>query len=109
RTGVRTQSISGVIFEHDMQEGFPLLTTKKMPARSVRVELEGFIKGVTDKRWYQERGCSIWDEWCNPRKVPYSNSDPEVKERMKAEPDLGPVYGWQWRHFGAEYKCHEAD
>lgn len=77
------------IFRHDMSEGFPLVTTKKMAWKPILVELEGFIKGVTDKSWYQERGCRIWNEWKNPK----SNDDN----------DLGPIYGYQWRKFGVGY------
>jgi thymidylate synthase len=98
RTGVDTRSLSGVLFEHDMGNGFPLLTTKRVPFRSVKVELEGFINGVTDKRWYQERKCTIWDEWCSPAKVPYGHSS-ESFLAMRNEPDLGPIYGAQWRSF----------
>jgi thymidylate synthase len=54
------------IFRHDMSTGFPLTTLRKMPWKSIRVELEGFIKGVTDKSWYKERGCNFWNEWANP-------------------------------------------
>lgn len=77
------------IFRHDMSDGFPLLTTKKMAFRTIRVELEGFIKGITDKKWYQERGCKIWDEWKNPTSEDYN--------------DLGPIYGYQWRSFDEDY------
>lgn len=73
------------IFRHDMSKGFPLLTTKKMAWKPIRVELEGFIKGITDKKWYQDRGCRIWDEWHNPK-----SNDTN---------DLGPIYGYQWRKF----------
>lgn len=69
RTGVDTLAIAGAMFEHDMSEGAPVLTTKKLAHKSMRVELEGFVRGITDKRWYQERGCNIWDEWCNKQKV----------------------------------------
>lgn len=108
RPGIDTISIAGAMFEHDMQEGFPLLTTKYMARKSMLVELEGFLKGVTDKKWYQERGCSIWDEWCNPKKVPYGH-DEETKKRMREENNLGPIYGFQWRHFGAEYIDEKTD
>ena len=108
RTGVGAYTVAGATFEHDMSEGFPLLTTKKMATKSVRSELEFFIQGLTDKRWLQERGNTIWDEWCNPEKVPYGH-DEETKRKMKEERDLGPVYGWQWRHFGAEYHGPDAD
>ena len=56
RTGVDTLAVAGVMFEHDMSKGFPLLTTKKMPFRSIATELEFFINGITDKKWLQEKG-----------------------------------------------------
>ncbi|MEX2053401.1 MAG: thymidylate synthase, partial [Patescibacteria group bacterium] len=108
RTGVDTLAIAGAFFEHDMAAGFPLLTTKRMAFRSMATELEGFINGVTDKRWFQERSCSIWDEWGNPTKAPYGH-DPASKARMAAERDLGPIYGFQWRHFGARYVSFDTD
>ncbi len=108
RTGIRALSIAGTVFEHDMANGLPLLTTKRMGIKSVAAELEFFIKGITDKRWLQDRKCTIWDEWANPKKAPYGHDD-ESKARMRAERDLGPVYGWQWRHFGAEYVNYDTD
>ena len=99
RTGVRTKKLTGIMFKHDMREGFPLLTTKKMNLKMIATELEFFVKGLTDKKWLQDRGCHIWDEWCNPKKVPYDYDD-ETKAKMKAETDLGVVYGFQWRNFG---------
>ncbi|MDP3990577.1 MAG: thymidylate synthase [archaeon] len=108
RTGIDTYLVSGRIFKHDMKKGFPILTTKRVPFQLVKSELEFFIKGLTDKRWLQERKNKIWDEWCNPKKVPYAH-DEESKNRMMQENDLGPIYGFQWRHFGAEYKGPDAD
>ena len=108
RTGVDTLTIFGEKFEHDMANGFPLLTTKKVKYDNVGSELEFFMKGLTDKRWLQERKNPIWNEWCNPQKVPYGQ-DPETKRKMAEECDLGPIYGFQWRHFGAEYKGLDAD
>jgi len=108
RTGVDTLSLSGVIFEHDMSKGFPLLTTKKMYVKSVFGELEFLIKGLTDKKWLQDRGIHIWDDWCNPQKVPYGH-DEETKMKMKEERDLGPLYGFQWRYFDADYLGYDAD
>lgn len=108
RTGVDALTVAGVMFEHDMANGFPLLTTKKMPFKTIRVELEFFIKGLTDKQWLQDRRCTIWDEWCNPKKVPYGH-DEETKRRMREERDLGPVYGFQWRNFDAPYRGHDVD
>jgi len=103
RTGERTVTIFGERFEHDMADGFPLLTTKKMRYENVFSELEFFMKGLTDKRWLQERNNPIWNAWCNPQKVAYGR-DEETQRTMMEEPDLGPIYGFQWRHFGAEYK-----
>ncbi len=108
RTGVDAITITGAVFEHDMSKGFPLLTTKKTAYKPVRSELEFFIKGLTDKKWLQDRGNRIWNEWCSPEKVPYGHDD-ETQEKMAAERDLGPIYGWQWRHFGAEYQGYDAD
>jgi thymidylate synthase len=102
RTGVDAFAVAGAMFEHDMAAGFPLLTTKKIPYRLVASELEFFIRGITDKEWLRERNNHIWDEWCSPDMAPYG-TDPASREKMKAERDLGPVYGWQWRNFGARY------
>jgi thymidylate synthase len=108
RNGIDVLSINNEIITHNMSDGFPLLTTKHMPYKIIRVELEGFIKGITDKRWYQERGCHIWDDWCTPEKVPYGHDD-ETKRRMIEERDLGPLYGFQWRRFGAKYEGFDKD
>ncbi|MBN1898869.1 MAG: thymidylate synthase [Spirochaetes bacterium] len=106
RTGIDTLAIPGIMFEHDMSDGYPLITTKSVPFRLVASELEFFIKGITDKKWLQERNNHIWDEWCTPAKVSYGH-DENTKKKMMMERDLGPVYGWQWRHFGATYKSFE--
>ena len=89
RTGLPALTTFGEVFRHDMSEGFPLLTTKKMAVKTMWIELEGFIKGITSKKWYQDRGCKIWNEWSNP-----TNSD---------DNDLGPIYGFQWRRFNQAY------
>ena len=106
RTGVGTIAIAGAMFEHDMSKGFPLLTTKSVPLRLVASELEFFIRGICDKKWLQDRDNHIWDEWCTPEKVPYGH-DEETKKKMMEERDLGPIYGWQWRHFGAKYEGYD--
>ncbi len=108
RTGVDTVAIAGAMFEHDMANGFPLLTTKKTPFKMVASELEFFIKGLTDKKWLQDRSNHIWDEWASPTKAPYGHDD-AAKAKMKNERDLGPIYGFQWRHFNAEYKNSDSD
>lgn len=95
RTGTGTRSISGAMIQHDMAEGFPALTTKRLYFRTMAVELEGFIKGITDKHWYKSRKCNIWNEWSNPKTRPIG---------IKAEDhnDLGPIYGSQWRNFNGD-------
>jgi thymidylate synthase len=108
RTGVDAISIAGAMFEHDMSKGFPLLTTKKVPFKNISSELQWFITGMTDKKWLQEKNNHIWDEWANPEKAPYGHSA-EHKKKMREERDLGPVYGFQWRHFGAEYQNHDSN
>ncbi len=108
RTGVDAITVAGTMFEHDMAKGFPLLTTKKVPFRLIATELEFFIKGITDKQWLQDRNNHIWDEWAHPHKAPYGH-DAESKQRMREERDLGPVYGFQWRRFGAAYVNHDSD
>lgn len=102
RTGIDTFSISGAMFKHDMSKGFPLLTSKKMAYKSIFSELEFFIKGYHDKNWLIERKNHIWDEWCSPAIISYSN-DKNVQEMMKKESELGPIYGFQWRNFNASY------
>jgi len=106
RTGVDALTIAGASFEHDMSQGFPLLTTKKVPFKLVASELEFFIKGITDKEWLKGHNNHIWDEWCSPDVVSYGIDD-ESKAKMMAERELGPIYGWQWRSFGAKYTAHD--
>ncbi|MDD5110628.1 MAG: thymidylate synthase [Patescibacteria group bacterium] len=108
RTGIDALTIAGAMFQHDLADGFPLLTTKKVPFRLVASELEFFIKGITDKKWLQDRNNHIWDEWCTPLKIPYAH-DEETKQKMFAERDLGTIYGWEWRHFGAHYVDYQTD
>ena len=106
RTGIDTIAMSGYMFEHDMSEGFPLLTTKKMGLRTINAELEMFIKGIHNKKFLQERKCKIWDEWASPAIVPYGH-DEETKAKMAAEPELGPIYGFQYRHFNGDWRTDE--
>ncbi|PIZ95958.1 MAG: thymidylate synthase [Candidatus Magasanikbacteria bacterium CG_4_10_14_0_2_um_filter_33_14] len=108
RQGTPAYTMAGAIFEHDMKTGFPLLTTKKVPFRLIATELEFFINGITDKKWLQDRNNHIWDEWAKPQKAPYGH-DEESKKRMFEERDLGPIYGFQWRHFNAPYYSYDSD
>ncbi|MFQ6739694.1 MAG: thymidylate synthase, partial [Alphaproteobacteria bacterium] len=119
RTGIKTIRIPwGATFQHDMSTGFPLITTKFTPLKTISTELEFFINGYSDKKWLQDRNCHIWDEWANPIKVEekYNIESAKINPNtiteqtalrnkiMDNERDLGPIYGFQWRHFGGEYK-----
>lgn len=108
RTGIDTIAVAGCMFEHYMSEGFPLLTTKKVPFRLIASELEFFIKGITDKNWLRNENNHIWDEWCSPDVVPYGN-DEETKKKMLEERELGPIYGYQWRNFGKKYQSFDKE
>uniref|UniRef100_A0A182RJR0 Thymidylate synthase n=1 Tax=Anopheles funestus TaxID=62324 RepID=A0A182RJR0_ANOFN len=103
RTGVGTLSIFGSQMRFSLRDGtIPLLTTKKVFFRGVAEELLWFIKGSTNAKELQDKGIHIWD----------GNSTREYLDSCgftdREEGDLGPVYGFQWRHFGAKYKtCHD--
>ena len=102
RTGISAYTYPHAMIRHNMADGFPLLTTKKMAWKSIKVELEFFIKGLTDKRWLQERGCHIWDEWCDQSLIPDGLSDEDRKKFQLEEMSLGKVYGKQWRDFNSQ-------
>ncbi len=133
--GISTLACANVLFSHNMEDGFPLLTTKKMAWKSICVELEGFIRGITDKRWFQDRGCKIWNEWANPVEV-YNTATEQweslseisksawrtdddndldgptnkyIKAIQEKINDLGAIYGHQWRMFDQHYCTNKVD
>ncbi len=94
RTGVGTISHFGFQTRFDLREGFPIVTTKKVPFRWIAEELFWFLSGDTNEANLRARGVDIWKEW----------ADAEHTRRFGREPgDLGPVYGYLWRSFGGHY------
>jgi thymidylate synthase len=103
RTGVGTMSRFGAQLRFDLSRGFPLLTTKKMFWKGVRDELLWFIAGDTDAKRLAAKGVKIWDG--NGSRAALDARGLQDYQ----EGTLGPVYGFQWRHFGAEYKVNKKE
>ncbi|EED43902.1 thymidylate synthase [Enterocytozoon bieneusi H348] len=102
RTGTGTRSVFGAQLRFSLRNNqFPLLTTKRVAIKSIIGELLFFIRGQTNNKILKQQGIHIWD----------GNSTREFFDKVgiqREEDDLGPVYGFQWRHFGAHYKtCHD--
>ena len=94
RTGVGTLSHFGYQTRFDLRDGFPIVTTKKIPFRWIAEELLWFLSGDTNEANLRARGVDIWAEW----------ADEEHTRRFSRGPgDLGPVYGYLWRSFGGDY------
>lgn len=94
RTGTGTRSIFGYQMRFNLQDGFPLMTTKKLPFRWVAEELLWFLSGDTNEQNLRDRGVDIWKEWADSEHTSKFN---------RQEGDLGPVYGYLWRSFGGDY------
>lgn len=92
RTGVGRRGVWGYQMRFDLRDGFPLLTTKKLHTRSIFHELLWFLSGDTNVRALQAQGVTIWDEWATAEKT---------AKFGRPEGELGPIYGHQWRNFGA--------
>ncbi|XP_069076083.1 thymidylate synthase isoform X1 [Pleurodeles waltl] len=103
RTGTGTMSLFGMQARYSLRDQFPLLTTKRVFWKGVLEELLWFIKGSTNAKELSDKGVKIWD----------ANGSREFLDKQgftsREEGDLGPVYGFQWRHFGAEYKDMHTD
>jgi len=117
RTGTGTKSIFGYQMRFDLNDGFPLLTTKKVPIKAIIHELLWFMRGDTNLKYLAENNVHIWDEWPykaylirNNINVPKSDSEEwktgikEFAEKIKTDDafakeygNLGPIYGYQWR------------
>lgn len=116
RTGVGTRSVFGYQMRFDLSQGFPLLTTKKVPLRAITHELLWFLKGDTNIRYLVENNVHIWDEWpyraylkkmgkeVKPLSDEWNTGIKEFTEQIKTDAvfakehgELGPVYGGQWR------------
>jgi thymidylate synthase len=94
RTNTGTRSVFGHQMRFDLNKGFPLLTTKKLPFRWIAEELLWFLSGDTNEKTLRARGVDIWKEW----------ADLEHTSKFgREEGDLGPVYGYLWRSFGGDY------
>lgn len=96
RTGTGTRGIFGHQMRFDLREGFPLLTTKKLHVKSIMHELLWFVRGETHVKPLQDAGVRIWNDWATAE---------QTARFGRLEGDLGPVYGHQWRNFGATRKA----
>ena len=111
RTGTGTLSIFGKQIRHDMSEGFPLLTTKKMAVKTMMTELKWFLKGDTNIKYLVDNNCHIWDGDAY-KAYPHKDklTQKEFIQKIKSDykfarvwGELGPIYGKQWRNWDYRY------
>ncbi len=111
RTGTGTISVFGKQIRHDMSEGFPLLTTKKMAVKTMMTELKWFLKGDTNIKYLLDNNCHIWDGDAY-KAYPHKHelTQQEFVQKIKTDDDfaakwgeLGPIYGKQWRNWDYRY------
>lgn len=95
RTGTGTLSVFGYQMRFNLADGFPLMTTKKLHTRSIFHELLWFLHGETHVKYLQDNGVTIWDEWA---------TEEQCARFGRSAGDMGPIYGHQWRNFGATLK-----
>ena len=120
RTGTGTHSIFGRQIRHDMKQGFPLLTTKKMAVKTMMTELKWFLKGDTNIKYLVDNGCNIWNgdaykafkstfspmpgiQSSLPSQDEFINKIKTNNEFAQKWGELGPIYGNQWREWGSKY------
>ena len=115
RTGTGTISVFGKQIRHDMSEGFPLLTTKKMAVKTMMTELRWFLKGDTNIKYLVNNNCRIWDGDAY-KAYPHKDelTQKEFIEKIRINPsfakvygELGPIYGKQWRDWGGKDQIKE--
>ena len=117
RTGTGTISVFGTQIRHDMSDGFPLLTTKRIPVKTMMTELKWFLKGDTNIKYLVDNGCNIWNgdaykKYCKAHPSEYEDdmfTQEEFIEHIKEDEsfaknwgELGPIYGKQWRDWNGD-------
>lgn len=96
RTGVDAISVPGAMLRFDLRDGFPILTTKKVPFNAVKGELIGFLRGCDSAAEFRELGCNVWNANANDPGLPGSPNAWLASPHRKGEDDLGRIYGVQW-------------
>ena len=126
RTGTGTISVFGTQIRHDMSDGFPLLTTKRIPVKTMMTELKWFLKGDTNIKYLVDNGCNIWNGDCYkafkstfspmpgiqsslPSQEEFINKIKTNDEFAEKWGELGPIYGKQWRKWTSPLYDYPSD